>query len=197
MTEGISDTKTNDGKYTVNEQGYLLENGTTVEVTSVSNGTLNGKNLTVAAGATANVTVTVTVSDADKEYLNKFENGMYVEGFVILTATAGTEISLSAPFLAFYGDWTVAPLFDIDYFETNADELGTIDNLYDGFTFEHCGGSRCVYNNEREIEIIDINGHRTELATSAVIDNISKVISNTMWTSGADYTPIEYAIITP
>ena len=83
------------------------------------------------------------------------------------------------------------------YSKTNADELGTIDNLYDGFTFEHCGGSRCVYNNEREIEIIDINGHRTELATSAVIDNISKVISNTMWTSGADYTPIEYAIITP
>ena len=131
MTEGISDTKTNDGKYTVNEMGYLLENGTTVEITNVSNGTLNGQNLTVAAGATADVTVTVTISDADKEYLNKFENGMYVEGFVILTATAGTEISLSAPFLAFYGDWTVAPLFDIDYFETNADELDDSIDLAD------------------------------------------------------------------
>ena len=131
MTEGISDTKTNDGKYTVNEQGYLLENGTSVEITSVSNGTLNGQNLTVAAGATADVTLTVTISDADKEYLNKFENGMYVEGYVILTATAGTEISLSAPFLAFYGDWTVAPLFDIDYFETNADELDDSIDLAD------------------------------------------------------------------
>ncbi len=131
MTEGISDTKTNDGKYTVDEQGYLLENGTTAEITSVSNGTLNGKNLTVAAGATADVTVTVTISDADKEYLNKFENGMYVEGYVILTATAGTEISLSVPFLAFYGDWTVAPLFDIDYFETNADELDDSIDLAD------------------------------------------------------------------
>ncbi len=131
MTEGISDTKTNDGKYTVDEQGYLLENGTTVEITNVSGGTLNGKNLTVAAGATADVTVTVTISDADKEYLNRFENGMYVEGFVILTATAGTEINLSAPFLAFYGDWTVAPLFDIDYFETNADEIDDSIDLAD------------------------------------------------------------------
>lgn len=93
--------------------------------------------------------------------------------------------------------WLSGEGFVMPYSKTNAEELGTIDNLYDGFTFEHCGGSRCVYNNEREIEIIDINGHRTELATSAVIDNISKVISNTMWTSGADYTPIEYAIITP
>ena len=131
MTEGISDTNTNDGIYTVNEMGYLLENGTTVEITNVSNGTLNGQNLTVAAGATADVTVTVTISDADKEYLNKFENGMYVEGYVILTATAGTEINLSAPFLAFYGDRTVAPLFDIDYFETNADELDDSIELLD------------------------------------------------------------------
>ncbi len=131
MTEGISDTKTNDGKYTVDEQGYLLVNGTTVEITNVSGGTLTGQNLTVAAGATADVTVTVTLSDADKEYMNRFENGMYVEGFVKLTATAGTEINLSAPFLAFYGDWTVAPLFDIDYFETNADELDDSIDLAD------------------------------------------------------------------
>ena len=131
MTEGISDTKTNDGKYTVDEQGYLLNNGTTTEITSVSGGTLSGTNLTVNAGATADVTVTVTLSDADKEYLGKFENGIYVEGYVILTATAGTEISLSAPFLAFYGDWTVAPLFDIDYFETNADELDNSIDLAD------------------------------------------------------------------
>ncbi len=131
MTEGISDTKTNDGKYTVDEQGYLLENGTTVEITSVSGGTLSGKNVTVPAGATADVTVVVTLSDADKEYMNKFENGMYVEGFVNLSAASGTEIDLSAPFLAFYGDWTRAPLFDIDYFETNADEIDDSIDLAD------------------------------------------------------------------
>ena len=75
-------------------------------------------------------------------------------------------------------------------FKTNAQELGNIDNLEDGFEFIHCGGTRCVYNDERGIETIDINGHITELATSAVIENISKVISDTMYTAGADYTPL-------
>lgn len=73
---------------------------------------------------------------------------------------------------------------------TNAQELGNIDNLEDGFVFKHCGGTRCVYNDERGIEYIEINGHMTELATSAVIENISKEISDTMYTAGKDYTPL-------
>ena len=73
--------------------------------------------------------------------------------------------------------------------KTNAEELGTIDNLKDGFTFKHCGGTRCVYN-ERPIATININGHQTELASSAVIENIEKEISDTMYTKGADYTPL-------
>ena len=73
---------------------------------------------------------------------------------------------------------------------TNAEELGSIDNLHDGFTFKHCGGTRCVYN-ERPIEIININGHKTELASSAVIENIEKEISDTMYTNGEDYTPLK------
>ena len=73
--------------------------------------------------------------------------------------------------------------------KTNAEELQTIDNLADGFTFSHCGGTRCVYN-ERPIETVNINGHMTEIASSAVIENIDKEISNTMYTRGADYTPL-------
>ena len=70
---------------------------------------------------------------------------------------------------------------------TNAEELGSIDNLEDGFTFRHCGGTRCVYNDERPAEIRNINGHRTELAASAVIENIDKTLSDTMWALGANY----------
>lgn len=66
---------------------------------------------------------------------------------------------------------------------TNAEELGNIDNLEDGFVFKHCGGTRCVYN-ERPIETIDVNGHKIELSSSAVIENIDKEISDTMWTCG-------------
>ena len=122
MTEGVSDTKTNSGKTTVTEQGHILA-GATVSVSDVSGGTLSDKNLTVEAGKTASVTVTITLSDEDKAYLNNsFSNGMYVEGYITLTATAGTEVDMSVPYLAFYGNWNQAPLFDLDYFATDADE---------------------------------------------------------------------------
>lgn len=81
--------------------------------------------------------------------------------------------------------------------ETNSEELASIDNLKDGFEFVHCGGTRCVYNDERAPVIMDINGHETEIATSAVIENISKVISDTMWTFGADYSLLNYTFVTP
>ena len=123
MTEGVSDTKTNAGETTVTEQGYILD-GAKVEITTVSGGTLKGEKVTVKPGEKADVTVTITLSDADKAYLNEsFANGMYVEGYITLTAEKGTKVNLSVPYLAFYGDWTVAPLFDLEYFDTNKDEL--------------------------------------------------------------------------
>lgn len=64
---------------------------------------------------------------------------------------------------------------------TNAQELKKIDNLVDGFTFKHCGGTRAIYN-ERPIETKIINGHKIELASNVIIDNIEKEVSDTMWT---------------
>ena len=123
MTEGVSDTKTNAGETTVTEEAYLLS-GADVQISDVSGGTLSDKTVTIEAGKSAKVTVKITLSDADKEYLNQsFENGMYVEGYITLTATSGTEVDLSVPYLAFYGNWNKAPLFDMEYYETNADEL--------------------------------------------------------------------------
>ena len=122
LTEGVSDTKTNAGETTVTEEAYAL--GGAIEIVSVSGGTVSGKNISVAAGSEAKVTVKITLTDADKTYLNEsFKNGMYVEGFITLTATSGTEIDMGIPYLAFYGDWTKAPMMDLSYYETNKDEL--------------------------------------------------------------------------
>ena len=123
MTEGVSDTKTNAGKTTVTEEAYILE-GASVEITSVEGGTLKGTALKVDGGSKADVKLTITLSEEDKAYLDaSFGNGMYVEGYITLTASKGTDISLNVPYLAYYGDWTQAPLFDLTYFDTNADEL--------------------------------------------------------------------------
>ena len=152
MTEGDSETKTNDGKTTVTEEAYALL-GASVEVTAITGGTQNGSIVTVAAGKTADVTVTIKLSNSDKKYLDKsFANGMYVEGYVTLEATSGTEIDLSVPYLAYYGDWTVAPIFDLDYFATNADELDdSIDmldkTLPDAYATRPIGGMSDDYVN--------------------------------------------------
>ena len=131
MTEGVSETKTNQGQTTVDEQGYLLD-GAKVEITSISGATQSGMNITVAPGSTANVTVTITLSAEDKQYLDQsFANGMYVEGFVVLDAADESVVDLSVPYLAFYGDWTKAPIFDLDYFATNKDELDNAIDLLD------------------------------------------------------------------
>lgn len=64
---------------------------------------------------------------------------------------------------------------------TRSAELKKLDNLVDGFKFKNCGGTRAIYN-ERDIEVVNIDGHKTELASSVIIDNIEKEISDTMWT---------------
>ena len=81
--------------------------------------------VSVAPGKTADVTVTVTVTDEGRAMLAQFPNGSYVEGFVTLTQVAADgsaltdPIDLGLPFLAFYGDWTKAPIMDsTDYWET-------------------------------------------------------------------------------
>lgn len=123
FTEGVSDTKTNAGETTVTEEAHILE-GAKFEVVKVENGKLSGNKVTVKRGESAEVTVKIKLSKEDKKYLDEsFENGMYVEGFITLEAKSGTKVDMNVPYLAFYGDWTKAPLFDLNYFETNPDEL--------------------------------------------------------------------------
>ena len=118
MTEGVSTTYTSHGDTTVTQDGYLLS--PTTEIIKGGSGTT----ITVPANGSTMVTVRITLSDADKAYMNEsFKYGMYVEGFIMLDAVSGTSIDLSVPMLAFYGDWTEAPIFDEEYYDTNADEL--------------------------------------------------------------------------
>ena len=120
MTEGVSETKTAHGKTTVTEVAHILE-GAGIKVTV---GGTEVSKVSVKAGGTVDVTVTITLTDENKAYLDEsFENGMYVEGFVTLTDSDENGVDLNVPYLTFYGDWTQAPMFDLDYFDTNADEL--------------------------------------------------------------------------
>ncbi len=131
LTEGVSDTKTSHGETTVTETAYVLS-GATVTINKVENGKQEGDKITVEAGKTANVKMTITLGEEDKKYLDdSFKNGMYVEGFIRLNAVSGTEIDLGFPYLAFYGDWSKAPIFDLDFYATNKDELDDAIDIED------------------------------------------------------------------
>jgi lactocepin len=116
MTESLS---TSDPDY-VAEMGYLLSHSSAYEVTG--DGTLVDGVVSVAGGKTAVVTLTITLSAQDKAYLNEsFENGMFIEGFMTFDNTDENGVDLNAPFLAFYGDWADAPIFDLDYYEVQTE----------------------------------------------------------------------------
>ena len=74
---------------------------------------LTAEVLEVAAGATISVDVSVALADDDKAYLDTYyPNGGYVEGYTFLTALSEGDVDLSLPYLAFYGNWDDAPIFD-------------------------------------------------------------------------------------
>lgn len=128
LTEGVNNIFTGHGDTTVTMNGYQFDASLTVD--SVKNGKANGNVVTISGKQTAEVTVTLRLSDDDKKYLNdSFKHGMYVEGFLTLDNKAANSVDLNVPFLGFYGDWTEAPIFDEEYYDTNKDELnGAIDD---------------------------------------------------------------------
>ena len=115
MTETVSKS---DSDY-VAEKAQILGGKT---VFSVGGKVINGTVLTVPGNATVEVTATYTMAETDKQMIDRlFPNGMYVEGFVKLTASESTKIDLNIPFLAFFGDWTQAPMFDKTYYEVESE----------------------------------------------------------------------------
>ena len=60
-------------------------------------GKIDAKTVTVAGGETETVSVSVSLTQANNEYLNRFENGTYIEGFVTLTPSSGTQPPCPSP----------------------------------------------------------------------------------------------------
>ena len=105
-------------------EAFLTSSETAVALSHTFTTNCKDNRVAVPAGGEQEVTVTVTLTNA-KEELKNFENGAYVEGFVTLKQVAAdggkleSAIDLGIPYLAFYGDWTKAPIIDsTDYWET-------------------------------------------------------------------------------
>ncbi len=117
MTESVS---TSDSKH-VAETPQILEGNKSYQVSG--DGSFNNGVVTVNPSGVAKVKVTYTLTDTEKALMDElFPYGMYVEGFVKLQQTgSGDLVDLNIPFLAFYGDWTEAPMFDKTYYEVESE----------------------------------------------------------------------------
>ena len=71
------------------------------------------ESVTLAPGEKKTVTVTITLTDGTKyEYLDScFENGAFIDGYVYFEDVDG-DLTQHVTFLAFYGDWTSAPILE-------------------------------------------------------------------------------------
>ena len=58
------------------------------------------------------MTVTITPEESFRAAVAEAVNGTFLDGFVFLTAGEGSGSNLSLPYLAFYGDWSAAPILD-------------------------------------------------------------------------------------
>ena len=116
MTESVS---TSDKDY-VAEKARMLSGDIAVSIDGA--GSYDAGVLSVDAAGSAEVTVVYTLSADDKAYIEQsFPYGMYVEGYVTLSAKADEDVDLNVPFLAFYGDWCEAPIFDKTYYEVETE----------------------------------------------------------------------------
>jgi hypothetical protein len=75
--------------------------------------TIDLGSITVEAGSTKTISGTIELNAEEKAYLNSlYKNGTFVEGFVFLENEDENIPDLGLPVLAFFGDWTEAPIFD-------------------------------------------------------------------------------------
>lgn len=123
---GMTETVSSYDNDRIAEMGQML--GGNYQVAVSGDGSYTGGVVSVQPNGSAKVTVTYTLSQDDKDLIDSlFPYGMYVEGFVKLAAVdangaaAAEEVDLNIPFLAFYGDWTQAPLFDKTYYEVESE----------------------------------------------------------------------------
>ncbi|MEG1139410.1 MAG: S8 family serine peptidase [Lachnospiraceae bacterium] len=90
--------------------------------------------ITVPGNESTKIEVTITLSPENKAYMDKrFKNGIYVDGFIHLKAITKDDISLSLPYMGFYGDWTAADIFDSPFAENGQNYNMLESELYGNF----------------------------------------------------------------
>lgn len=73
---------------------------------------------------------------------------------------------------------------------TREEEIGSLDNLTNGFIFNECGGTRAIYT-DNEATTMNINGHKTEISSGCIIEKVTKTLSSIYDDYDIDFMDIE------
>lgn len=76
------------------------------------------KKITLAAGEESQIDIKIALTEKGKANLKKdFPNGIYIEGYVTLNPIQDGAVTLSYPFMGFFGDWQALTIFDSDIYD--------------------------------------------------------------------------------
>ncbi len=171
MTDGVENER-------VTQRAHML---TDAEI-SVEVGGVAADEVIVPANSGVDVSVSVTLTAAQKQYLDQtFENGAYIEGFVRLLGADEETAEIGLPYLAFYGDWTAAPLFDATIYDV-AEGIGGADSYRTSIGGSYVRGGSMngehtlgYYDYETD-EPVDADADKIAISTNGSDGEISAIV---------------------
>lgn len=152
-----------------------------------------GNTVTVPAGGSVTVKGSITLTQADQNYLKKFPNGIFVEGFIYAEPAAGSTVSLAMPLVGFYGDWSAADVYDTEdennyslypvMIFTNYAQLGTNPYIRTGKS----GDQYNAFSYTNPLAEIDFGMLRNARTITITVTDVN---------TGAEYYKVNYDYVT-
>ncbi|MCL2862170.1 MAG: leucine-rich repeat protein [Firmicutes bacterium] len=119
----MTETASADGRFVL-ERPRRLDDTVLDNIVVTGGGARIGDAISVVPDGMATVTATMRISEqALNQIRNSFRYGMFVEGFLRIGVSGGAanQVDMNLPILAYAGDWTAGPMFDIDIFRYDID----------------------------------------------------------------------------
>jgi len=140
--------------YSYSEFGYMMELRPVLLDANFVFSTSNQQDINrvvVPANSSVTVKALVNLTDQAKNLINIFENGFFVEGFILADSVYqynGDTQNISIPYLGFFGDWTAAPAFDATAYDwdtrqaqnMSSDDLGLWARFNQNTPIQFMGG---------------------------------------------------------
>lgn len=160
----------------------------------------SSSDLTVKHGKTASVTVTVTLTDTAKKWLDDtFPNGTYLEGYVFARDMDGETVydTVHATMLAFYGDWSQAPVAETvdytDYLDAEYQAYHDGVDVEEGDIFDYLpDGTVCYTRPNMALTATFVDG-KPDLPTYYVGGNLYDIKYETQYDQAHNAMSTEYA----